>query len=824
MVNSPNKLWTRLLGSNGDDAIVAIATGLDGSIYVSGYTDASLDGQTNSGGLDAFITKYSADGTKVWTHLLGTSSGDQARALTTGLDGSIYVGGYIAGNLDGQANSGGQDVFVTKYNPEGTKVWTRLLGTSSGDQARALTTGLDGSIYVGGYTAGNLDGQANSGAVDGFVTKYNPDGTKVWTRLIGTSGADYANALTKGLDGSIYVGGYTYGSLDGQTNSGGADAFVSKYSADGTKIWTRLLGTSSSDIVNALTTGLDGSIYVGGYTYGSLDGQTNSGGADAFVSKYSADGTKIWTRLLGTSGTDTARALMTGLDGSIYVSGDTLFNLDGQANNNAIGSTDGFVTKYNPDGTKVWTRLIGTSGVDYANALTKGLDGSIYVGGYTYGALDGQATNGGVDAFLVKFSEAATYALSTDTTSVNEGTTVTFKLTTTNVALGTSVAYTLSGISVADITGGLLTGTAVIDAQGEATISVAIAADSLTEGAESLTLTAQGTSASVVINDTSLSPIPSPNKLWTRILGSIDFDFANAITTGLDGAIYMSGSTYGSLDGQTSSGSIDAFVTKFKPDGTKVWTRQLGAGPEGLEALAITAGPDGSIYIGGYTGPNLDGQSTSASNFDAFVIKYSPDGARVWTRVLNSSNGATTRALSTGLDGSVYVVGHTVSNLDDQANNGMVDAFITQYSSDGTKTWTRLLGTSGIDQARAVTRGLDGSIYVGGFTSGDLDGQANKGGFDAFVTKYNSDGTKVWTQLVGTGGNDYAYALTTALDGFIYVCGTTNDNLDGNTSNGGQDAFVSKFNPDGTKVWTRLLGSIASESGLGLTAGLDGSI
>ena len=767
MVNSPNKLWTRLLGSNGDDAIVAIATGLDGSIYVSGYTDASLDGQTNSGGLDAFITKYSADGTKVWTHLLGTSSGDQARALTTGLDGSIYVGGYIAGNLDGQANSGGQDVFVTKYNPEGTKVWTRLLGTSSGDQARALTTGLDGSIYVGGYTAGNLDGQANSGAVDGFVTKYNPDGTKVWTRLIGTSGADYANALTKGLDGSIYVGGYTYG---------------------------------------------------------SLDGQTNSGGADAFVSKYSADGTKIWTRLLGTSGTDTARALMTGLDGSIYVSGDTLFNLDGQANNNAIGSTDGFVTKYNPDGTKVWTRLIGTSGVDYANALTKGLDGSIYVGGYTYGALDGQATNGGVDAFLVKFSEAATYALSTDTTSVNEGTTVTFKLTTTNVALGTSVAYTLSGISVADITGGLLTGTAVIDAQGEATISVAIAADSLTEGAESLTLTAQGTSASVVINDTSLSPIPSPNKLWTRILGSIDFDFANAITTGLDGAIYMSGSTYGSLDGQTSSGSIDAFVTKFKPDGTKVWTRQLGAGPEGLEALAITAGPDGSIYIGGYTGPNLDGQSTSASNFDAFVIKYSPDGARVWTRVLNSSNGATTRALSTGLDGSVYVVGHTVSNLDDQANNGMVDAFITQYSSDGTKTWTRLLGTSGIDQARAVTRGLDGSIYVGGFTSGDLDGQANKGGFDAFVTKYNSDGTKVWTQLVGTGGNDYAYALTTALDGFIYVCGTTNDNLDGNTSNGGQDAFVSKFNPDGTKVWTRLLGSIASESGLGLTAGLDGSI
>jgi len=126
-----------------------------------------------------------------------------------------------------------------------TKLWTRLLGTSGFDFASALTTGLDGSIYVSGWTDGNLDGQANSGGLsDAFVTKFNPDGTKLWTRLLGTSGDDYAYALTTGLDGSIYVSGFTFGNLDGQANSGGADAFVTKYSADGTKLWTRLLGTS----------------------------------------------------------------------------------------------------------------------------------------------------------------------------------------------------------------------------------------------------------------------------------------------------------------------------------------------------------------------------------------------------------------------------------------------------------------------------------------------------------------------------------------------------------------------------------------------------
>ncbi|MDT9191060.1 MAG: SBBP repeat-containing protein, partial [Limnospira sp. PMC 894.15] len=107
-----------------------------------------------------------------WTRLLGSSEDDFARALTTGSDGSIYVAGYTSGSLDGQTNSGRSDAFITKYQPDGTKAWTRLLGTSSWDLAHALTTGSDGSIYVAGYTGGDLDGQTNSGSDDAFITKY----------------------------------------------------------------------------------------------------------------------------------------------------------------------------------------------------------------------------------------------------------------------------------------------------------------------------------------------------------------------------------------------------------------------------------------------------------------------------------------------------------------------------------------------------------------------------------------------------------------------------------------------------------------------------
>jgi len=80
---------------------------------------------------------------------------------------------------------------------------TKLLGSSVGynTQGNALTTGADGAVYVAGYTQGNLDGQVNQGGLDAFITKYNPDGTKVWTKLLGNSGYDNAFALTTGADG-----------------------------------------------------------------------------------------------------------------------------------------------------------------------------------------------------------------------------------------------------------------------------------------------------------------------------------------------------------------------------------------------------------------------------------------------------------------------------------------------------------------------------------------------------------------------------------------------------------------------------------------------
>jgi len=143
-----------------------------------------------------------------WTQLLVSSSSEGPLALTTGADGSIYMAGCTAGSVDGQASAGGGDKFLQKYNTDGSKAWTQLVGSGPVRyNSVALTTGADGAIYMAGYTGGSMDGQANAGGYDAFITKYYPDGKKAWTRLLGSSSDDFARSLTTGADGAIYMAG-----------------------------------------------------------------------------------------------------------------------------------------------------------------------------------------------------------------------------------------------------------------------------------------------------------------------------------------------------------------------------------------------------------------------------------------------------------------------------------------------------------------------------------------------------------------------------------------------------------------------------------------
>jgi hypothetical protein len=396
--------WTNLSGVGGVDTLGnGISVDSAGSIYVTGLTGGALDGQALTGTCDVFVLKYDLTGTKQWTRLSGTDVGG-ATTIGYGISvdsaGNIYITGVTDGDLDGLALTGSSDVFVIKYDSAGVKQWTRLLG-ATGEMTRGYGISVDsaGNSYVTGFTYGDLDGLALTGLQDVFVIKYDSDGVKQWTRLLGVS-----SAITRGYgisveEGSIYVTGYTTGDLDGQTCTGNQDVFIIKYDSAGVKQWIRLLGCAGTSALGRAISVAGGNIYVTGYTGGALDGQALTGLVDVPVIKYDSAGVKQWTRLSGTGGAfTTGYGISVDSGGNICVTGSTDGDLDGQIH---TGTYDVYVIKYDSAGVKQWTKLMGAGGVQTeGNSIFVDSGGNIYVTGYTEGILDGQTCTGSKDVFV----------------------------------------------------------------------------------------------------------------------------------------------------------------------------------------------------------------------------------------------------------------------------------------------------------------------------------------------------------------------------------------------------------------------------------------
>ena len=81
--------------------------------------------------------------------------------------GGVYVSGFTEGDLEG-ASSGGNDIFVRKYDTDGNAIWTTQLGTGSDDHAYGVSADGVGGVYFVGHTEGDLAGE-NVGNWDAFV-------------------------------------------------------------------------------------------------------------------------------------------------------------------------------------------------------------------------------------------------------------------------------------------------------------------------------------------------------------------------------------------------------------------------------------------------------------------------------------------------------------------------------------------------------------------------------------------------------------------------------------------------------------------------------
>ena len=251
-------------------------------------------------------------------------------------------------------------------------------------------------------------------------------------------------------------------------------------------------------------------------------------------------------------------------------------------------------------------------------------------------------------------------------------------------------------------------------------------------------------------------------------------------------------------------------------------------------AYSVAVDSDDNLYIAGIAPVNIDDDGhTNGSGFDTTVTKYNHLGIRQWTRMFTPGDGSygTPNAMDVDANGNVYVAGEVNNgDLDGNGPRGSLDIFLLKYDANGNFGWARQVGSTAMDRAYGVATDGNNNVYVAGYSQGYLGTEptgSNAGEIDVVAFKFNAAGNKLWTRQIGTSASDLAYDVEVDSLNNIYLAATTYGSLDGITNPGSSnDVAVIKLDTNGASLWTRQVGSpnLGSENASGITLDTDGTV
>jgi len=212
--------------------------------------------------------------------------------------------------------------------------------------------------------------------------------------------SDKGQAVAIGPDGLIYSAGMTTSALTSSA-AGGIDGYVLALSPEGEQVDLVQFGTSEWDEVTGIAISEAGQIITAGFTAGDYAGAL-SGDKDIMVQVFNADFMPLAADQLGSNLNDKGAAVSLAADGSVWVSGYS----DGAIDTN-IGDFDVVLLHYDADYARQSIWQIGTverDGTDEwaeKNLFMVAYEDGVLLSGLTLGSFDDSTNNGGSDVFLL---------------------------------------------------------------------------------------------------------------------------------------------------------------------------------------------------------------------------------------------------------------------------------------------------------------------------------------------------------------------------------------------------------------------------------------
>lgn len=795
-------LWARAMGGTQSDAGIAICTGADGAIFLSGTFSGTADfdpgtgtfNLTPAGSTDIFFMQLSAQGDFRWVRQIGGAGQDLVREMVLSGD-QLCLTGSFSGRADFDpgagtaqlAGSGGADGFLAVYTREGNYSWARRIGGPGADEVLDITADNQGDLYLTGFFTDSLsispDTSAGiplffgAGASDAFFLRFDQEGAFKSGFRLGGSGSEQGSSLSLDDQGNIFLAGMFSGALDFDPgpdslvlqSSGEQDIFLARYDSNGGVVWAAPVGGFLGESVADIDAGGDGRLAVTGFFRLEADfdpgpGAQNisSGGADndAFLAHYLPDGRLDWVLGIGRYGLasdNQNRAIAADASGNIYMTGSFTGTADfdpgmGLQLFDAQGAGDAFVARFDPGGNLAWVSRVSGSGAEAGTDLVFDQAGRVYA--------------------LGNFSGNAAIISAGDTFRLERPTPI--------------PAFFLARYS----SGGRLE--LAFNPEGNAGY----------------------TGASLCLDNTGSVYVTG------TFNGAADFDPG-------PGVIPLGG-----------SGAAGAFVARYDALGNCLWAREVGAGAV-LQPQRIQTDAAGNLVIAGtFSGTaNFDPGASDAvlvsagGGLDVFIAGYGPDGNFRWAKSFGGSGLEQLGDMSVTPGGDILLTGNFNGTTDFDPGEGQIlrqalifDAFILALDSAGAFRWVHTLPSIGISNGAGLALGPAGTLYAAGFfqgtvtfTPGTPPQSSTLGGQDLFLIQLKQqDGSVEWTGRAGGAGKDQPYALAYSGLGRLYMAGAFNQTTTYGSqtlqSKNGEDGFLLSYQVPG-QAQVAISGRITSVGG-----------
>lgn len=322
--------------------------------------------------------------------------------------------------------------------------------------------------------------------------------------------------------------------------------------------------------------------------------------------------------------------------------------------------------------------------------------------------------------------------------------------------------------------------------------------------------------------------------IWSKTYGGSQTEKGFKIITTNDGGFAVIGTSESNdIDVSENNGWNDLWIIKLDSNGIIQWEKSHGfTGND--QGLTIIKTADGGYFIGGVLDVSASGGAGNDRSArqqhaggDYWGIKLNANGDKEWRRYFGGSFTDTTYDVIETSDTGFLLIGSSDSDdVDISGNKGGYDFWVVKTDSNGTLEWEKSFGGSEIDEARSITKTNDGNYLILGDTrSTDQDISSNNGAADMWLIKISESGNLLWEKTYGGSSFDVGRHISQTFDGGYLLTGSSRS-VDGDvdTNKGQNDVWILKINNTGDIQWQKTVGGSEIDFAYGIIELNDGAI